>query len=1097
MGEIGSAQGPWAGRGATPYDAVVACVACGSDLPEGARFCPACGAEQTAPQEERKLVSVLFVDIVGSTARADGADPEDVRDRNQLYFKEARRRIEHYGGVVEKYIGDAVMAVFGAPLAKADDAERAVRAALSIVEGIHELNASHPGLDLEIRGAVCTGEAVVAIDAAPGEPLATGDVANTAARLQNAAPPGGVLIGQETYALVRHSFELQELQPIQAKGKREPVAAWQAIAPLDTPGTRPMSGTPFVGRDDELEILTRAWGRAVDSSRPHLVTILGPAGIGKTRLGRELSEHVEASRGHALWGRSLPYEERSPYRAAGQIIRKVADIYQNDGVETARAKLATTVADLFPEPEAADATRYLSVILGLGLDEPPDEVVHLQFAARMFVEHLAAREPILVVFEDVHWADATLLDLIDYLVTHVRDARVVFLALARPELLETRGTWGSGMIGQTTLPLDPLTPDQAHSVATALLPTVGVGAIERVVAAGEGNPLFLEELAHSVTDEAGPPDELPTTVLTAIAARIDALPPEPRAALLHASVVGLTFWRDVLTAVMPSNGVVGALDALEDRGLIVRHPQSTVAGDVEYGFKHVLIRDGAYGTMPRAARRDLHGAIARYLEDRLTDRTDLGWLLAHHWTQAGEPARAITYLIAAAQRAQDALAVDEAHDLLTRALDLAEDDAERRRILLRRGDMLAKTGEYARADKELTDLVPELEGRDEVEGLFSLAMATHWTEQTERTLEVSERGLTLSREQGFDDLEPIGLSLLSAGHAMRGDRGDVARSLELGEQATALWPPGQRPAEFAHHLHILGNPLYWSGRYQEAYELAMQAKSMGGLAAGSAEFVLRGAGMTGLTLAGLGRYEEALTASESAIAAAKRLGRPASVVINYSTLTLREIFALEEARERSQMVSDRLGPSDFNMPWMNARADWIAAELLLGELGTVERLWPEAWEDAQNVQAWEHWLVSGRLAVARAQLDLGAGRLDDAVMWSRRALEMAESGGRPKYEAIALQTLGQTLIRQGLAEEAVGELERAVAIADGLGSPLGRWETRAALATAQRAAGKDPEAMLTGSIEIIQEVTASLSPERSDTYLSARPVRAVLEETGG
>src|SRR4029077_5861863 len=235
------------------------------------------------------------------------------------------------------------------------------------------------------------------------------------------------------------------------------------------------------------------------------------------------------------------------------------------------------------------------------------------------------------------------------------------------------------MIGQTTLPLDPLTPDQAHSVATALLPTVGVGAIERVVAVGEGNPLFLEELAHSVTDEARPSDEMPTTVLAAIAARIDALPPEPRAALLHASVVGLTFWRDVLTAVMPSNGVVDALDALEDRGLIVRHAQSTVARDVEYGFKHVLIRDGAYGTMPRAARRNLHGAIARYLEDRLTDRTDLGWLLAHHWTQAGEPARAITYLIPAAQRAQDALAVDEAHDLLTRALDLAEDDAERRR----------------------------------------------------------------------------------------------------------------------------------------------------------------------------------------------------------------------------------------------------------------------------------------------------------------------------------------------------------------------------------------------------------------------------------
>src|SRR3954451_23839494 len=357
------------------YDAVVSCLACGSDLPDGARFCPACGAEQAAPQEERKLVSILFVDMVGSTVRADGADPEDVRDRNQLYFSEARQRIEHYGGIVEKYIGDAVMAVFGTPLAKADDAERAVQAALSIIDGIHELNVTHPGLDLEVRGAVCTGEAVVAIDAAPSEPIATGDVANTAARLQNAAPPGGVLIGQQTYELVRHSFDLTPLEPIQAKGKRDPVAAWHVLAPLGAPGARPMSGTPFVGRDDELEILSRVWDRAVDASRPHLVTILGPAGIGKTRLGRELSYHVERTGGIALWGRSLPYEERSPYRAAGQIIGQVADVYESDGVATARAKLATAISTLFPEPDADEATRYLSVVLGLGLDEPPDEAV--------------------------------------------------------------------------------------------------------------------------------------------------------------------------------------------------------------------------------------------------------------------------------------------------------------------------------------------------------------------------------------------------------------------------------------------------------------------------------------------------------------------------------------------------------------------------------------------------------------------------------------------------------------------------------------------------------------------------------------------------
>jgi tetratricopeptide (TPR) repeat protein len=251
--------------------------------------------------------------------------------------------------------------------------------------------------------------------------------------------------------------------------------------------------------------------------------------------------------------------------------------------------------------------------------------------------------------------------------------------------------------------------------------------------------------------------------------------------------------------------------------------------------------------------------------------------------------------------------------------------------------------------------------------------------------------------------------------------------------------------------------------------------------------------MTGLTLAGLGRYEEALTASDSAIAAANRLGRPANVMINYSTLIYREIFALEEARERSRTVADRLGPSDFNMPWMNARADLIASEVLLGELGTVERLWPSAWHDALEVQAWEHWLVSGRLAALRAQLDLGVGRLDDALTWSRRALEMARSGGRPKYEAIALQTLGHVLTRQGLAQEAVAELGRAVTIADALGSPLGRWETRAVLAAAQRAAGEDPTRTLAEAEAIVRAVAASLSPERGETYLSAAPVRAVLD----
>jgi predicted ATPase len=331
--------------------------------------------------------------------------------------------------------------------------------------------------------------------------------------------------------------------------------------------------------------------------------------MGKTRLAREISARIERQGGLSLWGRSLPYEEQSAYRAAGQIVRDVSGIFENDAAEDARAKLATTVVDLFPETEAAEATRYLSVLLALGLDKPPGDAIHLLFAMRMLIEHLAERRPVLVVFEDVHWADEPLLALIDYLVSHVRDTRVVLMALARPEFLESRSSWGGGMVGQTTLPLEPLRDADATAVVSSLLPTADASEIERVVSAAEGNPLFLEELVASVTDRVSV-EVLPSTVRAAIAARVDALPTGMRAALLHASVIGQTFWRDVLVATGDLEEVEAALDGLEARGLVQRHHQSQVAGDAEYAFKHVLIRDVAYGTLPRATRRRVHGAVA-------------------------------------------------------------------------------------------------------------------------------------------------------------------------------------------------------------------------------------------------------------------------------------------------------------------------------------------------------------------------------------------------------------------------------------------------------------------------------------------------------
>jgi class 3 adenylate cyclase/tetratricopeptide (TPR) repeat protein len=761
------------------------CGRCGAEAPDGARFCPACGNELSvgSGQEERKLVSILFVDVVGSTARADGADPEDVRDRNQLYFSDARERIERHGGLVEKYIGDAVMAVFGAPLARVDDAERAVRAGLSILEGIRDLNAANEGLDMEVRGAVCTGEALIAVDAAPGDALATGDIVNTAARLQNAAQPGGLLVGEETHRLTRHAFEFEPIPLVDAKGKAVPVAAWSVVEALEEPGSRPTSHTPFAGRDRELDLLTSVWDRAVEDARPHMVTILGPAGIGKSRMAREASERIERGGGRALWGRSLPYEEQTPYRAAGEMVRHVAGIYERDPVEVARTKLAGTLEQLFPRAEVADATRYLSLVLGLGLDAPPDEAIHLLFTMRMLVEHLAERQPVLLVFEDVHWADDALLDAIDYLVSHVRDSRLVVLALARPEFLEARRTWGGGMIGHTTLPLEPLTALDSEAVATALLPGAERSTIDRVVSVAEGNPLFLEELVAAVADDVSS-DELPSTVWAAIAARIDALPQDARAALLHASVIGQTFWRGVLDGTGRMEAVDEALEALESRGLILRRSQSQVEGDVEFAFKHVLIRDVAYGTLPRGSRRELHAAIARFLEETSTDPADLGWLLAHHWREAGEVDAARGYLLEAAERARDTLAVEETYDLFTRALDLATTDEDRRRIRLRRGLVLVELADYERGDRELAELLPELDGVDEIDALFARSRATLWTEQTDETFSLSERALELVRSRGPSKLEAVALTRLAQAYGMRGDEGDLDLEIAIADQAT-------------------------------------------------------------------------------------------------------------------------------------------------------------------------------------------------------------------------------------------------------------------------------------------------------------------------
>ena len=618
-----------------------------------------------------------------------------------------------------------------------------------------------------------------------------------------------------------------------------------------------------------------------------------------------------------------------------------------------------------------------------------------------------------------------------------------------------------------------------------------------MVATAGGNPLFIEELVAALEDDPDA-DELPATVRAAIAARVDALSPVARTALLNASVIGVTFWRNVVQGLGEVDDIDAALEALEARGLVHRRLESRVEGDTEYAFKHILIRDTAYGTLPRARRRELHAATARFIEAATSGSSELAWLLAHHWSEAGETERAIGYLLAAAARARDALAREETYDLYTRALEMAESDEDRLRIRLERGLAQAKLEDYIRADRELAEIIPELDGLDEIEALLARGHSTLWTEQTDQTLAIAARAVELVAERGVRELEGPALSLLSQGHAMRGDEGDLDIALELGDRALDAWIPNTRPLELAEHYHLHADAYYWTGGYERALELSGLAAETGGLEPHSAEFVLRGAGMGGLILAGMGRYEESLAAGEAAIATARRLGRKDNVVLNYSTAPLRDIFSVEEARVRSETVVDRLGPSEFNMPWMNARADLIGAHLLEGALGIVEREWPAAWDGALAVSAWEHWLITGRLAAYRAEWELEAGNHDDAVTWARRAIAAAREVHRRKYEAIARTLLGRALAAQGLGDAAASELGTAVEIADELGSPLFRWQARAALAAARSRSsdGADPEAPLQQAAAIVRDVAASLAPERAEAYLAAPQVVEVLRATG-
>jgi len=764
-------------------------------------------------------VSVLFVDLVGFTSRSDRADPEDVRATLRPYHERVKADIERFGGTVEKFIGDAVMAVFGAPVAHEDDAERAVRSGLRILETIEELRAE--GLEISVRAAVTTGEAVVALGARPerGEGIVTGDVVNTAARLQSAAPAGAVLVDETTMRSTESAITFEPLEPVAAKGKAEPIPVWRATHARSRVGQpEAATDTPFVGREHERTLLLETFLRAERGSSVQLVTVVGEPGIGKSRLVTELRTALDERSDLITWrhGRCLPYGEGITFWALGEIVKAEAGILDSDDQHAAASKLDDIVASLFAdESERAWFVSRLAPLAGTGGDGAAVGREEAFAAWRRFLEAMAARRPCVFVVEDLHWADGALLEFLEHLLDWSPPVPLLLLCTARPELFERSASWGGGKRNATTISLAPLSEEEAGRLLQVLLDRTLLPAETQAVLlerAG-GNPLYAEQFARMLVERGDVRDlAVPETVQALMAARLDTLAPELKALLHDASVVGRVFWAGAVAAMTGrSRDDVGRdLRELGRREFVRPVRVSSVEGEDEFSFWHALVRDVAYQQIPRSPRADKHVAAARWVEETAEERVeDHAEILVYHYGEALELAQAagderrdvattlVRFLLLAGDRATQ-LDTHAAEAYFRRALALSEgDDLARAIALAKLAPVLGQLGnvaEAAEASETAISILRELDPRAAAVVMIRRATArwSHGDPVGARELDLEAISI-LEREPGPDLVEAYGTAALREAIAARFDEATrylekgLALAVELGvENITAL-----------------------------------------------------------------------------------------------------------------------------------------------------------------------------------------------------------------------------------------------------------------------------------------------------------------------
>ncbi len=1043
----------------------LACSSCGAANPPTVKFCGECGTALTAsapaavtpaaaPAAERRLVSVLFADLVGFTTISESRDPEEVRELLSRYFDTCRRLIELYGGTVEKFIGDAVMAVWGTPTATEDDVERAVRAALDLVAAVSALGDEVGAPELAARAGVLTGEAAVTLGA-EGQGMVAGDLVNTAARIQSAATPGTVFVGEATRRASEQTIVYEGAGTFELKGKEGLTPLWRAQRVVSgLRGSLKSQGleAPFVGRDREFRQIKDLFHGCADERKAHLVSVTGIAGIGKSRLGWEFYKYFDGIADTVYWhrGRCLSYGEGVAYWALADMVRMRCRITEDEEPTSAHSKLRATLEEHILDAEEREFLEpRLAHLLGLAEYQARDQ--NDLFAAwRLFFERLAEGYPTVLAFEDMQWADASLLDFVEYLLDWSRNHPIFVVTLARPELLDRRPTWGAGQRSFTSMYLEPLSQQAMEALLTGLVPGLPAEVRERILERAEGIPLYAVETVRMLLDRGlvvqdGPTYrltgqvetlEVPETLHALIAARLDGVSAEERRLLQDAAVLGKTFTKEALSALTdPQFDVQTLLGSLARKEIlgIQADPRSPEHG--QYGFLQDLVRHVAYETLSKRERRARHLAAAAYLSTAFAeDEDEVVEVIASHYVAANEAApdaddaaeirgKAQAMLVRAGERAESLAAAAEARRYFEKAVELTGDSSTKAALLRRAAEMASRSADLDGARRLFEESIALFEELGDTHAmahaLWRLARVDTSAGRHDEGLERAEKAFSIiSIDEPGEDLAVIAAAL----SFRYWYRGDLERAAERVELALDIAEAHFYPEALAMALRAKAGIVYSQRHFQESEALLKQS-----LEVALENGVVEQAGIDYFWLSDRcfqeDSYVEALGYLDQALALTRRLGdRPSEwSVLAERTYPLFMLGRWDEALDTAEeFTQDQVDAGGTVLSLLQS-----AVEIYLnrGEVDGARRVFSmfAALAESSDLQERSCYLAS------QASLVRAEGRPREALADGEAAIEAGRTLG------IAAQAVKQGVVEAVEAALALGEtakVEELLALVD-------------------------------------------------------------------